>query len=61
MRSCEIASSRGRLGNAEPASIIGAVIDLAAAMSQAAGPHMSRSITATIAPAGSANASARAL
>jgi hypothetical protein len=31
----EIASSMGRLGNAEPASIIGAVIDLAAAMSQA--------------------------
>ena len=33
----DIASSMGRLGNAEPASIIGAVIDLAAAMSQA--PH----------------------
>jgi hypothetical protein len=32
---CEIASSMGRLGNAEPASIIGAVIDLAAGMSQA--------------------------
>jgi hypothetical protein len=31
----EIASSMGRLGDAEPASIIGAVIDLAAAMSQA--------------------------
>jgi hypothetical protein len=31
----EIASSMGRLGNAEPASIIGAVIDLAAGMSQA--------------------------
>jgi hypothetical protein len=30
-----IASSMGRLGNAEPASIIGAVIDLAAGMSQA--------------------------
>src|ERR1700755_2455353 len=27
----EIASSMGRLGNAEPASIVGAVIDLAAA------------------------------
>src|ERR1700755_3366759 len=32
---CEIASSMGRLGNAEPASIIGAVIDLTAGMSQA--------------------------
>jgi hypothetical protein len=31
---CEIASSMGRLGNAEPASIIGAVIDLAAGMAQ---------------------------
>ena len=31
----ELAHSMGRLGNAEPASIIGAVIDLAAAMSQA--------------------------
>jgi hypothetical protein len=31
----EIASSMGRLGNAEPASIIGVVIDLAAGMSQA--------------------------
>jgi hypothetical protein len=31
----EIAASMGRLGNAEPASIIGAVIDLAATMSQA--------------------------
>jgi hypothetical protein len=31
----EIASSMGRLGNAEPASIIGAVIDLAAGMNQA--------------------------
>jgi hypothetical protein len=31
----EIASSMGRLGNAEPASIIGAVIDLAAGLSQA--------------------------
>jgi hypothetical protein len=31
----DIANSMGRLGNAEPASIIGAVIDLAAAMSQA--------------------------
>jgi len=31
----EIASSMGRLGSAEPASIIGAVIDLAAGMSQA--------------------------
>jgi hypothetical protein len=30
----EIASRMGRLGNAEPASIIGAVIDLAAGMSQ---------------------------
>jgi len=30
----EMASSMGRLGNAEPASIIGAVIDLAAGMSQ---------------------------
>jgi len=28
----EIAGSMGRLGNAEPASIIGAVIDLAAAV-----------------------------
>ena len=32
----EIAGSMGRLGNAEPASIIGAVIDLAAAMGPAA-------------------------
>jgi hypothetical protein len=31
----EIASSMGRLGNAKPASIIGAVIDLAAGTSQA--------------------------
>jgi hypothetical protein len=31
----ELAHSMGRLGNAKPASIIGAVIDLAAAMSQA--------------------------
>jgi hypothetical protein len=31
----EIASSMGRLGNAEPASIIGAMIDLAAGLSQA--------------------------
>jgi hypothetical protein len=31
----DVASSMGRLGNAEPASIIGAVIDLAAGMSQA--------------------------
>jgi hypothetical protein len=31
----DIAGSMGRLGNAEPASIIGAVIDLAACMSQA--------------------------
>jgi hypothetical protein len=31
----EIASSMGRLGDAEPASIIGAVIDLTAGMSQA--------------------------
>jgi hypothetical protein len=31
----EIASSMGRLGNAEPASIIGAVIDLAAAATPA--------------------------
>jgi hypothetical protein len=31
----EIASSMGRLGNSEPASIIGAVIDLTAGMSQA--------------------------
>jgi hypothetical protein len=31
----EIASSMGRLGNAEPASIIGAVIDLAAGVSKA--------------------------
>jgi hypothetical protein len=31
----EIASSMGRLGNAEPASIIGAVIDLTAGISQA--------------------------
>src|SRR5262245_23917264 len=30
----EIASSMGRLGNAEPASIIGAMIDLAAGTSQ---------------------------
>jgi hypothetical protein len=30
----ELAHSMGRLGNAEPASIIGAVIDLAAAMGQ---------------------------
>jgi hypothetical protein len=30
----DIASSMGRLGDAEPASIIGAVLDLAAAMSQ---------------------------
>ena len=30
----QIASSMGRLGNAEPASIIGAVIDLTAGMSQ---------------------------
>ena len=32
----EIAGSMGRLGNAEPASIIGAVIDLAAAMGTSA-------------------------
>jgi hypothetical protein len=31
----DLAASMGRLGSAEPASIIGAVIDLAAAMSQA--------------------------
>jgi hypothetical protein len=31
----DIAASMGRLGNAEPASIIGAVIDLAARMSLA--------------------------
>ena len=31
----QMASSMGRLGNAEPASIIGAVIDLTAGMSQA--------------------------
>ena len=31
----DLAASMGRLGNAEPASIIGAVIDLAAAMSEA--------------------------
>src|SRR3954451_20621656 len=31
----DLASSMGRLGSAEPASIIGAVIDLAAAMRQA--------------------------
>jgi hypothetical protein len=30
-----LATSMGRLGNSEPASIIGAVIDLAAAMRQA--------------------------
>ena len=31
----DLATSMGRLGNAEPASVIGAVIDLVAAMSQA--------------------------
>jgi hypothetical protein len=31
----DLATSMGRLGNAKPASIIGAVIDLAAAMTQA--------------------------
>ena len=41
----EIAGSMGRLGNAEPASIIGAVIDLAAAIGESSsndrgGPHM---------------------
>jgi hypothetical protein len=33
VKPCEIASSMGRLGNAEPASIIGAVVDLVAAAS----------------------------
>ena len=33
VKPCEIASSMGRLGNAEPASIIGAVVDLVAATS----------------------------
>jgi hypothetical protein len=31
----ELAASMGRLGNAEPASVIGAVLDLVAAMSTA--------------------------